>query len=200
MEETAITTTPHELYPEIEPYNSGYMVVGDGHSIYWEECGNPKGKAVVFVHGGPGGGTEAKQRRFFDPRKYRIILFDQRGCGKSKPFASTKHNTTADLVEDIRRLLVHLGLKRVVLFGGSWGSSLALAYALKYPKTVSGLLFRGVFLCDDEDLRDFFEGGVANHFPEAYERFIRCVPKSHRSTWPRIVRFYLGRMTVIRPR
>ena len=122
-------STRLSLYPEIQPYREGTLDVGDGHTLHFEESGNPEGKPVVFLHGGPGGGTDPRQRRFFDPARYRIVLFDQRGCGKSRPHASLEHNTTWDLVADVERLRAHLGVERWQVFGGSWGSTLALAYA-----------------------------------------------------------------------
>ena len=134
------------FYPEIQPYRAGYLDVSPEHSLYFEESGNPRGKPAVFLHGGPGGGTSAKQRRFFDPERYRIVLFDQRGCGKSKPHASLVDNTTWHLVADIEALRMHLGIDAWLVFGGSWGSSLALAYAETHPTRVTELVLRGIFL------------------------------------------------------
>jgi proline iminopeptidase len=134
------------LYPEIALFNEGRLEVGDGHELYFEESGNPRGKPVAFVHGGPGAGTDAKQRRFFDPDCYRIILFDQRGCGKSTPHASLECNTTWHLVADMERLREHLGVERWQVFGGSWGSTLGLAYAQMHPDRVTELILRGIFL------------------------------------------------------
>src|SRR5258706_2556510 len=134
------------FYPDIQPYRSGYLQVSPTHSLYYEESGNPHGKPVVFLHGGPGGGTSPKQRRFFDPARYRIVLFDQRGCGKSRPHASLEDNTTWHLVSDIEQLRLHLGIERWQVFGGSWGSSLGLAYAETHPTCVSELVLRGIFL------------------------------------------------------
>ena len=146
-----------ELYPPIEPLRHGHLAVGDGHEIYWEECGNPAGKPVVFLHGGPGAGCDAKARRFFDPARYRIVLFDQRGCGRSRPHASLEHNTTWDLVADIERLRTMLGIERWQAFGGSWGSTLALAYAEAHPERVSELVLRGIFLLRKRELDWFYQ-------------------------------------------
>ncbi|MBI2580421.1 alpha/beta fold hydrolase, partial [Candidatus Woesearchaeota archaeon] len=136
----------HKLFPKIKPYRHGYIDVGDGHKLYYELCGNPKGKPVLYVHGGPGAGCDVNSRRFFNPKVWNIILFDQRGANRSKPFASLKANTTWKLVSDIRQLVKFLSIKKVFLFGGSWGSTLSLVYAIKYPETVAGMLLRGIFL------------------------------------------------------
>ena len=169
------------LYPEIEPYNSGKLAVSDVHSIYWEESGNPKGKPVVFLHGGPGGGTEPKHRRFFDPSRYRIVLFDQRGCGKSTPHASLQDNTTWDLVDDIERLREHLGIDRWQVFGGSWGSTLALAYAQKYPDRPTELVLRGIFTFSQDEMDWFYRDGTRVLFPDAYDQFIGALPEEERA-------------------
>jgi len=134
------------LYPALEPYTTGMLKVSDRHELYYEESGNPQGRPVVFLHGGPGGGSDPKQRRFFHPDKYRIILFDQRGCGKSTPYASLEDNTTWDLVADTEKLRLHLGIEKWQVFGGSWGSTLALAYAEKHPEACTELVLRGIFL------------------------------------------------------
>ncbi|MFA4820348.1 MAG: prolyl aminopeptidase [Candidatus Aenigmatarchaeota archaeon] len=165
-----------KLYPPIKPYKSGFLKVGDGHTLYYELCGNPKGRPVLYLHGGPGGGIAPNDRRYFNPKAYNAILFDQRGAGKSKPFASTKNNTTWKLLEDIRVLLNHLGIKKVFLFGGSWGSTLALVYAINYPETVTGMLLRGIFLSTTEEYKEFFGGYSAKMFPDAWERFLSFVP------------------------
>lgn len=136
-----------ELYPAIEPNRSGWLRVSDLHEIYWEESGHPDGKPVVFLHGGPGGGTDTRMRRFFDPARYRIVLFDQRGCGKSRPYASLVDNTTWHLVDDLETLRKHLGIERWQVFGGSWGSTLGLAYAQAHPQRVTELVLRGIFWC-----------------------------------------------------
>ena len=156
------------LFPEIEPNKEYVLTCGDIHNIYVEESGNPNGKPIIFLHGGPGGGCGAKQRRFFDPNHYRIILFDQRGCGKSKPLGETKENTTKDLVSDIEKIRKHLNIEKWILFGGSWGSSLALAYGIKYPECLIGLILRGVFLSRKKEL-DLFLKDVDQFFPEYHE-------------------------------
>ncbi|MFH1209678.1 MAG: prolyl aminopeptidase [archaeon] len=162
-------------------YKRGYLKVSKIHSLYYELYGNPKGKPVLFLHGGPGGGFSERDKRFFNPRVYKLILFDQRGSGRSKPFASLKENTTFDLVEDIKKLLTFLKIKKTFLFGGSWGSTLALVYAIKYPKTVSGMLLRGIFLCSKNDIKHYFGGDIKNFFPEVWERFVSNVPKQYRN-------------------
>ena len=156
------------LFPEIEPNKEYALTCGDIHNIYVEESGNPNGQPIIFLHGGPGGGCGAKQRRFFDPNHYRIILFDQRGCGKSKPLGETKENTTKDLVSDIEKIRKHLNIEKWILFGGSWGSSLALAYGIKYPECLIGLILRGVFLSRKKEL-DWFLKDVDQFFPEYHE-------------------------------
>ncbi|WP_410579541.1 prolyl aminopeptidase [Amycolatopsis sp. lyj-108] len=164
------------MYPEIEPYTSGHLNTGDGNLVYWEECGNPDGKPVVFLHGGPGGGCSPSHRRLFDPAAYRIVLFDQRGCGRSLPHASASGdlslNTTWHLVEDIERLRQSLGISRWQVFGGSWGSTLALAYAEKHPERVSELVLRGVFTLRSSELNWYYRGGAANVFPDLWEKFM----------------------------
>ena len=168
------------FYPEIEPYNAGMLKVSDAHTIYYEESGNPRGKPVVFVHGGPGGGTEPKQRRFFDPAAYRIVLFDQRGCGKSTPHASLEDNTTWHLVEDMERLRGHLGIERWQVFGGSWGSTLALAYAEKHPDRVTELVLRGIFLLRKQEIDWFYQRGADALFPDAWEAYLAPIPVEER--------------------
>ncbi|AKF09015.1 Proline iminopeptidase [Sandaracinus amylolyticus] len=154
--------------------------MGSGHRVYWEESGNPKGKPVVFLHGGPGGGTDPKQRRFFDPERYRIVLFDQRGCGRSTPHASLVDNTTWHLVSDIERLREHLGVERWQVFGGSWGSTLALAYAQKHPERVTELVLRGIFLLRRAELLWFYQHGTSEMFPDAWQHFLAPIPESER--------------------
>ncbi|HET9934598.1 MAG TPA: prolyl aminopeptidase [Polyangiaceae bacterium] len=173
-------TARRTFYPEIQPYRSGYLPVGSGHSIYFEESGNPNGKPVVFLHGGPGGGTSPKQRRFFDPERYRIVLFDQRGCGKSRPHASLVDNTTWHLVQDIETLREHLGIARWQVFGGSWGSTLALAYAEKHPNQVTELVLRGIFLVRRWELEWFYQSGTSLLFPDAWEKYEALIPPAER--------------------
>lgn len=165
------------MYPAIEPYETGMLAVGDGQTLYWEQSGNPAGKPVVFVHGGPGSGTSPWQRRFFDPERYRIVLFDQRGAGKSTPHASEPaadftHNTTWHLVADMEVLRAHLGIDRWQVFGGSWGSALALAYAETHPEAVTELVLRGIFTLRKTELDWFYEGGAAPVYPDLWERYL----------------------------
>lgn len=183
-----------DLFPKIRPYRHGYLYVGDGHELYYELCGNPNGKPVLFVHGGPGAGCSKGSRRYFNPKKWNIILFDQRGAGRSKPFCSTKANTTWKLVGDIRKVLQFLGVKRAFLFGGSWGSTLSLAYAIKYPKTVTGMLLRGVFLGREKDIAYTYGGGAEEYFPEAWERFVSKVPNHFRSGKKGVIDYYVKMM------
>ena len=180
------------FYPEIEPYATGRLSVSGGHELYYEESGNPKGKPVVFLHGGPGGGTEPKQRRFFDPATYRIVLFDQRGCGKSTPHASLEHNTTWDLVADVERLRTHLGIERWLVFGGSWGSTLALAYAETHPERVTELVLRGIFLLRDEEIAWFYQEGASWMFADAWEKYLEPIPAAERGD---LLNAYYKRLT-----
>jgi proline iminopeptidase len=168
------------LYPEIEPYSTGRLRVSDMHELYFEQACNRQGKAAVFLHGGPGGGIDASYRRFFDPAKYRVVLFDQRGCGKSTPHASLEQNTTQDLVADIERLRAHLGIERWLVFGGSWGSTLALAYAETHPQRVTELVLRGIFLLRKQEIDWFYQRGASALFPEAWEDYLRPIPEAER--------------------
>ncbi|RDI59451.1 prolyl aminopeptidase [Microvirga subterranea] len=168
------------LYPEIEPYEHGMLDVGDGHRVYWELCGNPRGKPVVFLHGGPGGGCTPTQRRYFDPDKYRILLFDQRGCGRSTPYASLEANTTWHLVADIERLREMLGVDKWMVFGGSWGSTLALAYAETHPDRVSEIILRGIFTLRRAELLWYYQEGASWMFPDKWERFLAPIPEEER--------------------
>ena len=170
------------LYPAIKPYNSGMLRVSDVHQIYFEECGNPKGKPAVFLHGGPGGGTDPKMRRFFDPKRYRIVLFDQRGSGKSKPHASLEANTTWDLVADTEKVRTHLGIDKWLVFGGSWGSTLALAYAETHPERVTEMVLRGIFLLRRSELEWFYQNpeGAASIYPDLWEPYVEQIPPSER--------------------
>lgn len=167
-------------YPEIEPFDSGFLSVSPLHTLYYEQSGNPNGKPVVFLHGGPGGGTNAKCRRFFDPAVYRIVLFDQRGCGKSTPHAELAHNTTWDLVADIERVREHLGIDRWQVFGGSWGSTLALAYAQTHPDKVTELVLRGIFLLRRSELEWFYQKGCDALYPDAWETYLAAIPEVER--------------------
>jgi proline iminopeptidase len=170
----------HHLYPPLEPYNQARLDVPGGHAIYFEECGHPAGKPVLIIHGGPGGGTNPTMRRFHDPSRYRIILFDQRGCGRSLPHASIDNNTTWDLVGDMERLRAHLRIERWQLFGGSWGSTLALAYAQAHTERVTDMILRGIFLMRREELRWFYQDGAKWLFPDAYAAFEKIVPPTER--------------------
>jgi proline iminopeptidase len=163
-----------DFYPPINPYNKGFLRVSPVHELYYEESGNPKGKPVVFLHGGPGGGTDPKMRRFFDPKKYRIVLFDQRGCGQSRPAASLVDNTTWHLVSDIEAIRQHLGIDRWQVFGGSWGSTLAIAYAEKHPERCTELVLRGIFLLRRAELAWFYQDplGAASLFPDLWEKYL----------------------------
>jgi proline iminopeptidase len=180
------------LYPEIEPRQSGRLKVSPVHDLYWEECGNPQGRPVVFVHGGPGGGTDPKMRRYFDPRRYRIVVFDQRGCGKSTPHACLEDNTTWDLVADMERLRQHLAIERWHVFGGSWGSTLALAYAEKHPEPVSALILRGIFLLRKCEIDWFYQAGTSILFPDAWEDYLAAIPPAERGD---LVGAYYKRLT-----
>jgi proline iminopeptidase len=184
------------LYPEIEPYRTGRLKVGGQHDLYFEESGNPDGKPVVFLHGGPGGGTEAKHRRYFDPAAYRIVLVDQRGCGKSTPFASLEDNTTWHLVSDVEALRAHLGIEKWQVFGGSWGSTLALAYAETHPSRVTELVLRGIFLLRKEEIRWFYQEGSSWMFPDAWEEFWNHIPEAERGD---LLRAYYKRLTSTDP-
>jgi proline iminopeptidase len=168
------------LYPEIEPYDSGTLAVDARHTLYYEQCGNPHGKPVVLLHGGPGAGCSAKMRRFHDPRKYRIVLFDQRGSGRSTPHADLVDNTTWDLVADIERLRDTLAIDRWQVFGGSWGSTLALAYAQAHPQRVLELVLRGIFMLRRWELEWFYQEGASRLFPEAWEHYVSAIPQAER--------------------
>ena len=168
-----------KLFPAIEPFNSGYMERGC-HEIYYEQCGNPDGKPAVFLHGGPGGGGSTTVRSFFNPEKYHIVIFDQRGCGRSMPHGCLEQNTTWDLVEDIETLKNKLGFKKWLVFGGSWGSTLSLAYSQTYPKSVSEMILRGIFMLRKKELDWFYQEGASNIFPEAWEKFLEPIDISKR--------------------
>lgn len=168
-------------YPAITANKTGFIDVSDGHRIYWEESGNPIGKPIIFLHGGPGGGTDPSQREFYDPKAYRIILMDQRGCGKSTPHAKLENNTTWDLVADIESLREHLKIDRWVVFGGSWGSTLALAYSIMHPQKVKAIVLRGVFMCRRSELEWFYQAGAHHIFPDAWDPYLNAIPENERS-------------------
>jgi proline iminopeptidase len=167
------------LFPPIEPFNSGFME-RDGHQIYYEQCGSPNGKPAVFLHGGPGGGGSTAVRRFFNPKKYHIVIFDQRGCGRSKPHGCLEKNTTWDLVEDIEALKNMLRIENWLVFGGSWGSTLSLAYSQTYPASVSEMVLRGIFMLRKKELDWFYQEGASNIFPEAWEKFLEPIDENQR--------------------
>ena len=169
----------NKLFPAIEPYDTGFLKKGK-HKIYYEQCGNPKGKPAIFLHGGPGGGCGSLSRRFFNPKKYRIILFDQRGCGRSKPHTCLEDNTTWHLIEDIESIREILDIKKWLVFGGSWGSTLALAYAQKHPKNVSQLVLRGIFMLRQKELQWFYQYGASEMYPEAWQGFLKEIPENER--------------------
>ncbi len=180
-----------DLFPEIGPYETGYLPLSGGHVMYWEQVGNPRGVPVLFLHGGPGAGAGAVHRRFFDPTFWRLVIFDQRGAGRSRPLGSLIHNTTADLVRDIETLRRHLDVPNWLLFGGSWGSTLALAYAQAVPERVSGCVLRGVFLGRPPEV-DWFLHGLAAVFPDAHAAFASFLPEAERGN---LLRGYLRRLT-----
>lgn len=181
-----------DFYPVIEPYKSEFLNVSDLHSIYVEQCGNPKGRPILFLHGGPGGGCSADHRRFFDPDHYRIILFDQRGSGRSTPAAELKNNTTWDLVADIEKIRNHLDIQDWIVFGGSWGSTLALAYAITHAEKVKGLILRGIFLCRPSEIKWFYQDGASQIFPDAWEKYFNHIPENERHDF---VTAYYKRLT-----
>lgn len=168
------------LYPEIEPFNQEFLKVSDIHTIYFEECGNPNGKPAVFIHGGPGGGIQPSYRQYFNPDKYRVILVDQRGCGKSTPFAELKENTTQDLIQDFEKIRKKLNIDKWMIFGGSWGSTLGLAYAQAYPEVVTELVLRGIFLGREKELSWLYQHGASMVFPDMWEKYIEPIPVEQR--------------------
>lgn len=180
------------LYPEIEPFNTGRLKVSPIHELYYEQCGNPNGKPVVFLHGGPGGGLVPEYRRYFDPKVYRVVLFDQRGSGQSTPKASLEENTTGHLVEDIERLREHLGIDTWQVFGGSWGSTLALAYAETHPARARALVLRGIFLCRPKEIHWFYQEGANAIFPDVWEEYLQVIPEAERAD---MVSAYYRRLT-----
>lgn len=180
-----------DLFPSITPYSSGYMAVDEPHEIYWEQCGNPDGVPILFIHGGPGGGCKPIHRQFFDPDHYRIILFDQRGAGRSTPFLCLENNTTADLIKDIEKLREHLLIQKWHVFGGSWGSTLALSYAAKHANKCISMILRGIFLMEVEDI-EWFIYTNKNVFPEAWEQFISVIPEQEHNN---LLEAYYKRLT-----
>jgi proline iminopeptidase len=184
--------TIYSQFPKLEPINNGMLVVSKIHTLYWEECGNPSGVPLVFVHGGPGGGVSPDHRRFFDPSFYRIILFDQRGSGQSTPCAELEDNTTWHLVDDLEKIRAHLNISKWVVFGGSWGSTLALTYAIKHTEVVLGLILRGIFLCRPSEIKWFYQEGASNIFPDVWDEYLKPIPINERSD---LVAAYYQRLT-----
>jgi proline iminopeptidase len=180
------------LFPEIKPFHHEFVKVSDRHSIYVERVGSEQGLPVVFLHGGPGGGISPFYRRYFDPNKWHAVLFDQRGCGQSQPFADLNENTTWDLVADIEKLRERYGIEKWWVFGGSWGSTLALAYAQTHPDRCLGLLLRGIFLCRAHELQWFYQEGTSRLFPDFWEQYLRPIPVSERGD---LVQAYHRRLT-----
>jgi proline iminopeptidase len=198
LQETSVPRAPttdaglRELYPPLEPYRTGHLKVSPLHEIYFEECGNPRGRPAVFVHGGPGAGADARSRCFFDPRRYRIVVFDQRGCGRSRPNASLVDNTTWHLVHDMEQLREHLGIERWLVFGGSWGSTLALAYAQKHPRRVTELVLRGIFMLRKWEIDWFYQSGASALFPDRWEDYVAPIPRRERGN---LVKAFYKRLT-----
>lgn len=177
-----------ELYPLVAPYNEGNLKVSDLHTIYYEESGNLQGKPVVLLHGGPGGGCPPFYRQYFHPEKWRVVMFDQRGCGRSTPHAELRENTTWDLVSDIEKLREHLKIERWAVFGGSWGSTLSLAYSQTHPERCTELILRGIFLLRQKELHWFYQEGASNIFPDAWEEYVKPIPESERDNF--LVAYY----------
>ncbi|MEJ7136983.1 prolyl aminopeptidase [Amphibiibacter pelophylacis] len=180
------------MYPPIEPFASGLLDTGDGHQIYWELCGNPRGKPAVFLHGGPGAGCSPQHRRLFDPQKYCVLLFDQRGCGRSRPHAGLENNSTWHLVADMERLRTMLGVPKWLVFGGSWGSTLALAYAQSHPDCVAALVLRGIFTLRKSEIRWFYQEGASHVFPDYWADYLAPIPPAERDD---LVAAYHRRLT-----
>lgn len=188
----AMTDFSTPLYPPIEPFQSGMLDTGEGHQIYWELCGNPKGKPAVFLHGGPGAGCSSEHRRLFDPARYCVLLFDQRGCGRSTPHADLENNTTWHLVADIERLRLMLGVQKWLVFGGSWGSALALAYAQTHLTRVAALVLRGIFTVRHSELQWYYQKGASDVFPDLWESYLEPIPKAERGD---LIAAYRQRLT-----
>lgn len=181
-----------EFYPTVEPWAADMLKVSDIHTLYYEQSGNRRGRAAIALHGGPGGGSSPEMRRFFDPKHYRIVMMDQRGCGRSAPHAELRQNTTWDLVADIERVRTELGIDKWLVFGGSWGSTLALAYAAKHPERVAGLVLRGVFLLRKSEIDWFYQDGASHIYPDAFARYAAPIPESERGDF---VTAYHSRLT-----
>ncbi|MEG4392764.1 prolyl aminopeptidase [Microcoleus sp. BROC3] len=181
-----------ELYPPRQPYNEGELKVSDLHTIHFEESGNPEGKPIVLLHGGPGGGCPPFYRQYFDPEKWRLVMFDQRGCGQSKPHAELQENTTWDLVNDIEKLREYLNIHQWVVFGGSWGSTLSLAYSQTHPDRCKGLILRGIFMLRQKEIRWFYQEGASYIFPDAWEEYVKPIPINERDD---LVTAYYQRLT-----
>jgi proline iminopeptidase len=169
-----------DLYPPIQPYDQGMLAVSPLHTLHYEQCGDPAGQPIVFLHGGPGGGIDPVYRQYFDPQRWRVVLFDQRGCGKSCPYAELRENTTWDLVADIEKLRQHLGVERWFVFGGSWGSTLALAYGQTHPQSCLGFILRGIFLLRSFEIRWFYQSGASYFFPDAWQHYLEPIPPEER--------------------
>lgn len=187
-----LSSSTRELYPPLDPYDHGMIAVSDLHTLYYEQAGNPQGKPVVVLHGGPGGGSEPFYRQYFDPQKWRIVLFDQRGCGRSTPHAELLENTTWDLVSDIEKLRLMLGIERWTVFGGSWGSTLALAYSQTHPESCVGLILRGIFLLRTQEIQWFYQAGASYLFPDAWQAYLAPIPLAERGD---LVTAYYRRLT-----
>ncbi|MGK7953213.1 MAG: prolyl aminopeptidase [Xenococcaceae cyanobacterium] len=181
-----------DLYPPLEPYQEGKLKVSALHTIHYEESGNPQGKPVIFLHGGPGGGITPMYRQYFDPQKWRIVIFDQRGCGKSTPYAELRENTTWDLVSDIEKLREHLQIEKWVVFGGSWGSTLALAYSQTHPNRCRGLILRGIFMLRPQELHWFYQSGASYIYPDAWQEYLKPIPFEERND---LISAYYKRLT-----
>jgi proline iminopeptidase len=181
-----------ELYPLIQPYREGYLQVSELHRIHFEESGNPQGQPIVLLHGGPGGGCPPFYRQYFNPEKWRLIMFDQRGCGQSIPHAELRENTTWDLVSDIEKLREHLGIEKWVVFGGSWGSTLSLAYSQTHPSRCTGLILRGIFMLRQKELSWFYQEGASYIFPDAWEEYVKPIPIAERGD---MITAYYKRLT-----